>query len=266
MAIIYCITNTTNKKKYIGTTRCSIQHRLFGKPYGHVYLAFNPKPNGKMSMMNLHKAIREQGFDMFSYEILEEREDIDFISEEELYLWLDERERFYINKFDTMTFGYNETSGGRKGYTRSISNRQKTSETTKAAMSLLDTKTLCNPKKGRTEEEIQSWKAKISDSVKSTMSSLDTKTLCNPKKSKTEEEIQSWKAKISNSSSIKAKMQWSDPEKRKRLLEARKGCQKGMKTLYKDGVKHRFKAIEVEQAIRDGWLPKAEYLAKGGDE
>lgn len=48
------------------------------------------------------------------------------------------------------------------------------------------------------------------------------------------------------------------------MQNIRKGCQIGMRTLYKEGRKHRFKKEQVEQAFKEGWLSFSDYKKKGG--
>lgn len=79
-------------KSYIGQTKDSLYIRAGGIS-GKKYLASDSK---------FRDAILEKGFDKFEYEILEE---VDM----EL---ADERERYYIRKFDTRKNGYNSTHGG----------------------------------------------------------------------------------------------------------------------------------------------------------
>lgn len=83
-------------RSYIGQTKNSLFIRAGGVD-GRNYTVYD----SKFSM-----AILEKGFDNFEYEILEE-------VDAEL---ADEREKFYIRKFDTRKNGYNSTHGGRCYY------------------------------------------------------------------------------------------------------------------------------------------------------
>ena len=181
MAIIYLGTNTINGKQYIGSTRYTLEQRLYNKPYGHIYLAFNEKLKGGMSIMELHKAIRAFGENVFKWEILEEQANKTFESNEMMYNWLDEREKFYIEKYDTINTGYNETTGGRKNYYRSESNRRKISETTKEAMSKLNTKELCNPHRYMTEEQKRAYIERCNASKRGKLAHNKGKRLMNNK-------------------------------------------------------------------------------------
>lgn len=87
--IIYKITNKVNGKSYIGQTRYTLEFRW----RQHI----NKKDN-----TYFHNAIRKYGKDNFSIELLEECD----ISK------LNEREIFYIAKFNTFKEGYNLTIGG----------------------------------------------------------------------------------------------------------------------------------------------------------
>jgi len=86
---IYKITNKVNGKSYIGQTRNSVEFR------------WRQHKNNK-SGYALHYAIRKYGADNFEVETLEECD----VSK------LDEREIYYIDKYNTFTNGYNLNKGG----------------------------------------------------------------------------------------------------------------------------------------------------------
>lgn len=86
---IYLVTNKVNNKKYVGQTRYSPEFRW----KQHIY-----KNDGSY----FHNAIQKYGPDNFKLETLEEC-DINL---------LDEKEIFYISKYDTFDNGYNLTIGG----------------------------------------------------------------------------------------------------------------------------------------------------------
>lgn len=83
-------------KSYIGQTKSSLFTRAGG----------TDGKNYTVSDSKFRDAILEKGFDSFEYEILEE------VAME----LADERERYYIRKFDTRKNGYNSTNGGRCYY------------------------------------------------------------------------------------------------------------------------------------------------------
>lgn len=90
MGCIYIYTNKINGKQYIGQTSCSLKKR---------------------HMQHLHqnetyfdKALKKYGFENFNLDILE---DNIFDAEE-----LNQKEIYYIDKFDTFNNGYNMTRGG----------------------------------------------------------------------------------------------------------------------------------------------------------
>lgn len=87
--LIYKITNKVNNKSYIGQTRQGIQFRW-------------NQHTSKKDNTYFHNAIQKYGKDNFEIEILEEC-DVEV---------LNEREIFYIAKFDTFKNGYNLTIGG----------------------------------------------------------------------------------------------------------------------------------------------------------
>lgn len=248
MACIYCCKRKEDSKVvYVGLTIYSLDFRLNAPPYGHFYLAFE-----KNSQTYFHKALRKYGKDAFDFKVIEFCPD--GLARDEINYWLNEREKYWIKYYNTFYDGYNQTTGGHDFYHRSAENRRITSETTKRAMSKLNTKELCNPTKHMTEEEKLLWRQKVSKNTKEAMSKLNTKLVCNPHNHMTKEQREAWSAKQSAIKSIQAKQQWADPEKRKKLLESRKGCQRGMKVLYKNGERHKFKKEMIEQALSDGWV------------
>lgn len=95
MGYIYKIQNILNNKVYIGQTVKAPQKRFqqhknnFNKPY--------------FSQIVLYKAFKKYGIENFSFEVIEK------IENEKL----DEREKFWINYYDSYFDGYNSTLGGR---------------------------------------------------------------------------------------------------------------------------------------------------------
>lgn len=87
--IIYKITNKVNGKSYIGQTRYTLEFRW----RQHLH---------KKDNTYFHNAIRKYGSDNFQLEVLEECP----------YSSLNEREIFYIAKYNTLKDGYNLTLGG----------------------------------------------------------------------------------------------------------------------------------------------------------
>ena len=106
--VIYKIENQINHKIYIGQTN-NFEKRM----RGHKSVAFNKKAHGYH--LHLYQAIRKHGWDNFSKEIIEE------ISDEESQLYVDERERYYINLYDSTNRekGYNFDLGGQNGVKKS---------------------------------------------------------------------------------------------------------------------------------------------------
>ena len=108
--IIYCWTNKTNGKRYIGQT-----YREKKRRYDHIYLS--KKKKGWLSAF--HTALREVGYDGFEYNVLFKIETDDLAV---LKHTLDEKEAYYIRKYKSCLteFGYNETIDGQ--YQKSIFN------------------------------------------------------------------------------------------------------------------------------------------------
>lgn len=92
---IYKITNLINGHSYIGQS-VNIEQRWSREKY----IAFTPTEKGYE--MTISEAFRKYGLKNFAFEILEECS----ISE------LNEKEQYYIKKYDTYKNGYNSTLGG----------------------------------------------------------------------------------------------------------------------------------------------------------
>ena len=93
MGKIYLITNTINKKVYVGQTKLSIEERF----------KEHKQPSKKTAICN---AIQKYGAENFTIELLEECE-IDM---------LDKKETHYIKKYNSYKEGYNNTIGGGSQY------------------------------------------------------------------------------------------------------------------------------------------------------
>ena len=99
MGYIYKITNILNQKSYIGKTIRDPEIRWN-----------EHKQDSKHPNLPLQRAFKKYGINSFSFEIIEE-------VKEEL---LDEREKYYIKKFNTYKQGYNATLGGEGGITHTL--------------------------------------------------------------------------------------------------------------------------------------------------
>lgn len=93
MGVIYKITNNINNKVYIGQTMRKPADRW----QAHKHRAELPD-----FKTHLYNAMRKYGVENFSFSIIEE-----CLDEK-----LDERERFWIEYYDSFNKGYNETLGG----------------------------------------------------------------------------------------------------------------------------------------------------------
>lgn len=92
---IYKIQNLINNKVYIGQS-VDINYRF----KNHISDSFNPK--SKSYDTAIHRAIRKYGVDNFSFEIIENC-DVDKLNDREIY---------WIKKYDSYGNGYNMTHGG----------------------------------------------------------------------------------------------------------------------------------------------------------
>lgn len=99
MGCIYKITNKLNNKSYIGLTIRSPQMRWSE----HIYRSKNITNNSQ----TICKAINKYGSDNFLFEVIEDN----ILNEV-----LQEKEKYYIELFDTYNNGYNDTPGGDGGY------------------------------------------------------------------------------------------------------------------------------------------------------
>lgn len=95
--LIYKITNIINNKIYIGKTRQSIKTRW----NQHCYNAFHN------SKYHFHRAMKKYGKENFKIEIVEEVNNKDYLNEREVY---------WINYYNTFHDVYNSTTGGEKGF------------------------------------------------------------------------------------------------------------------------------------------------------
>ena len=95
MGYIYKITNTLNNKVYIGQTIKTVQKRFTQHK--------NNSNKEYFSQIVLYKAFNKYGIENFICEEIEE------VSNDKL----DERERYWINYYDSYFNGYNSTLGGR---------------------------------------------------------------------------------------------------------------------------------------------------------
>ena len=129
MAIIYKITNKQNNKVYIGQTIRTLEERLYNKRSGHFVRAYHYNTGGA-----LYAALRKYGKDGFTYEVIEEKDNDDFDSKEDLHVWLNSRETYWIsfyNSIDTC-IGYNRTTGGQKNFRMSEESSRKAWQTRRA--------------------------------------------------------------------------------------------------------------------------------------
>lgn len=96
MGCIYKIINDVNDKVYIGMTKTSLEKR-----WSEHINSYN-NPNKRTYNFKLYKAMREIGLTHFSCVLIEKVEDN----------LLSYKEKYYIDKFDSSFYGYNESLGG----------------------------------------------------------------------------------------------------------------------------------------------------------
>ena len=101
MASIYIIQNKETGKKYVGKTIKEPserwkQHKQIGRNYD------NLAENNSNKTMHIARALNKYGSDAFTFYVIETVDD-DVVNE---------REKYWIKKFDTYKNGYNQTYGG----------------------------------------------------------------------------------------------------------------------------------------------------------
>ena len=92
MGLIYMYRNKLNNMKYIGQTVNSLEHRLSAHLSNTVY-----------SCSYIDRALQKYGKDNFEFSILEDNIPNDLLNDKEIY---------YIKKYNTFNNGYNLTLGG----------------------------------------------------------------------------------------------------------------------------------------------------------
>ena len=100
MGYIYIIKNTVKNKVYIGQTSQSLKTRF--NEHINCSRAINLETLDFMYKYKLYNAFRKYGVDKFYIELIEE-------CDNEL---LNEKEKYYINYFNSFKGGYNSTLGG----------------------------------------------------------------------------------------------------------------------------------------------------------
>ena len=100
--LIYLHTCIITDKSYTGQTIKTMEERL----KGHIYSSDNG------SDTHFHRAIRKYGIENFTSEVLEDFIPIQSDLETKQTL-ADQREIYFIEKYDTYNNGYNETEGGK---------------------------------------------------------------------------------------------------------------------------------------------------------
>ena len=96
IGFIYQIRNIINDKKYIGMTKRSIEIRKSD----HIKMCNDS--NSRMYNFKLYKAMRKYGINNFEFSVIEECDNKK----------LEEREKYYIEFYNTTINGYNEALGG----------------------------------------------------------------------------------------------------------------------------------------------------------
>lgn len=96
MGYIYQIRNILNDKRYIGMTKRSVETRKLD------HMKSYKNNNSRSYGFKIYRAMRKYGFDKFEFSTIEECDNSE----------LEKREKYYIELYDTIANGYNETLGG----------------------------------------------------------------------------------------------------------------------------------------------------------
>lgn len=190
------------------------------------------KHEHKMSRSDSYfdRAIKKYGYNSFEFSILEE---IDLPTKEEVKIKLDELEIYYINKYDSISNGYNIKPGGSSSKSEfETSAILKMSEAAKKQWSNLEFR------KERSDEMKNLWKDKdYRESV-----SLGLKKAW---------ENEEYRNNVSN----KRKEMWKNPEFREKMKNIKKSPKRGILVSFTDlisGKQEMFKSIS--KLIRDKGL------------
>lgn len=111
MVCIYKIQNKQNGKIYIGQTYYDLNWRLTNGFCGHFKRAFEEQ----VHQSKLYAALRKYGKEGFTYEVIEEMEYAENASYHVKKAWLNRREQYWIDYYDSINTGYNMLRGN-KGY------------------------------------------------------------------------------------------------------------------------------------------------------
>lgn len=157
---IYKITNTNNQKVYIGFTM-DFERRMNQHRWAH-----------KIKNLHLYYAMRQYGYDTFSYEIIYQSKDFDYCK--------NIMESYFITLYDSYNNGYNMTNGGDGTIGRYWTDEEKriSSERQKGKIS---------PYKGKTYEEIHGIE-KAAEKIKKFKESIAITLALKPKKEKSKKQ------------------------------------------------------------------------------
>ena len=118
----WLINDKEQEKSYIGQVYNRIPEYRWNDGKGYL-----GKHKGREVDHKMARAIKKYGWNSFSHEILLT---IECETKEELWFWLDEWEKWYVEKYDSYYNGYNCTLGGSgtRGYKMNEKDRQKMSD------------------------------------------------------------------------------------------------------------------------------------------
>lgn len=195
MPIIYRIFNIDTQESYIGQTYTPLEER-FSK---HKAKAFRRKASTKFA-----RALRDLGLISFSTEILEEINSLDFNSPQELQDCLDQKELFWISKYNAIEKGYN-TNNYCQGYRNPSRNRDSKIEYEELKRLFLeenqtreDIRKKINISKGHFHRLVKAWNLEKTHDIIGKSSAI-TKM----KKNLSSNKIEQLKSLYSNNSTIK---------------------------------------------------------------
>ena len=213
---IYCITNTINNKRYVGKSESNVLMRL--------------NHHKKLVKTNKHlkDAILKYGIENFKFEVLE------LCSKEECC----DRERYWIEYYDSMNSGYNFTTGGegKSGWHLSQEARDLISKSWEHRVVSDETR-----KKMSIANKGKKWSEELKR--KASLSHMGEKNSFYGKHHTKETKLKIAKANLNPSE-----------EKRKKISETRIRCNTG-RVWINNGTSNKFVSpSDVDMLIQNGWV------------
>lgn len=248
--VVYRLVNKQTGQSYVGKTRQPLETRI--RRHQHSAKHKGTKNEGQPIV----HAIRELGFEAFDVEVLYESEE--FEDKKALDDLLNEKEIYFIEKYDSIANGYNRTKGGAGmlGFSLSPSSRISISKANKGRKYGEDFKEKCRERNKRTwsNEEHRKMMSERFSGEKNPMYGVRLTGEKNPNYGKPMPE--ETKRKLSEANKGKSRNPFSE-ETRRKLSESNKGKPKSES--------HRKKLSEAIKGKKypTQWKPILQYSSEG---